>query len=47
MPLGLRGICLIKSPLTPLWKRGGLNGYVESIFDYPRISVKLAKMGEL
>ncbi len=25
---GLRGIYLIKSPLTPLFQRGGLNDYV-------------------
>jgi len=25
---GLRGIYLIKSPLTPLFQRGGLNAYM-------------------
>ena len=26
---GLRGIYLIKSPLTPLFQRGGLNTYIQ------------------
>jgi hypothetical protein len=27
----LRGIYLIKSPLTPLFQRGGLNTYIEMV----------------
>ena len=33
LPLCKRGIYLIKSPLTPLFQRGGLNAYIQPLIE--------------